>query len=576
MHRFLIIMAMLIGVAFGATAPQTTISVRDGNGLPQTVNTQPQVGTAGSPATDVLTVQGNASGTPLPIAEYDFAANGNITVVNSNLNSGAATAGSTVMVGPLSGEGTLAIQVSGTWTGTLIAQGTIDNTNWVSLGSVTNIATGAQSANIASASTGIWQVTCGGMYYVRVTASAAVTGTAVVSVRVASQTDLVALDAPLPAGTNLVGGVNQAQVSGTAVSVNAGTKDAGTQRVTLATDQTAITTAGVFSVKTDQTTHGTTDYVAADITKMNGVAVSMGSGVNGTGVQRVTLATDQAACSVAGLFSVKTDQTTHGTTDKTAADLYCAAAAVPGNNGTATANCPRVVIASDNTANSNPWLVKGNISDNATPAATSNLPCLTARYDSATNGVTSGNMGFFGMDISRAVMTSGNSNKQSFSYTLNSIAATTGTWNAFSIEQGGAASKTIYIKRFVIWNVGKFTTAQTTIVQMLRQTTAASTGDGAMTPLVHDTADTATATGRYGNVTSVTAGTTGAAADTFCFWSPTATATHQPIVIDLTNGGMMKGVVIAKTNNAGILVRIIGAAGGSDISMSVQWTEEGP
>ena len=47
-----------------------------------------------------------------------------------------------------------------------------------------------------------------------------------------------------------------------------------------------------LSVKTDQTTHGTTDLVAADVTKIGGVAVSVGNGVSGTGVQRVTLASD--------------------------------------------------------------------------------------------------------------------------------------------------------------------------------------------------------------------------------------------------------------------------------------------
>lgn len=52
-----------------------------------------------------------------------------------------------------------------------------------------------------------------------------------------------------------------------------------------------------------------------NIAQMNGVTVSMGSGTNGTGVQRVTLATDQAACSVAGLFSVKMDQTTDASTN---------------------------------------------------------------------------------------------------------------------------------------------------------------------------------------------------------------------------------------------------------------------
>lgn len=44
----------------------------------------------------------------------------------------------------------------------------------------------------------------------------------------------------LPAGSNEIGGVNQTKVAGTAVSVNSGTKDAGTQRVILASDQTVV------------------------------------------------------------------------------------------------------------------------------------------------------------------------------------------------------------------------------------------------------------------------------------------------------------------------------------------------
>lgn len=53
----------------------------------------------------------------------------------------------------------------------------------------------------------------------------------------------------------------------------------------------------------------------ANLVQIGGVAVSVGSGTNGTGVQRFSLATDQAALSVAGVFSVKIDQTTSGTTN---------------------------------------------------------------------------------------------------------------------------------------------------------------------------------------------------------------------------------------------------------------------
>lgn len=50
--------------------------------------------------------------------------------------------------------------------------------------------------------------------------------------------------------------------------------------------------------KTDQTTHGTTDLVATDQTKIGGATVSTGNGITGTGTQRVTIASDQTAFTV--------------------------------------------------------------------------------------------------------------------------------------------------------------------------------------------------------------------------------------------------------------------------------------
>lgn len=79
--------------------------------------------------------------------------------------------------------------------------------------------------------------------------------------------------------------------------------------------------------------------VGTNLKQLNGVTISVGSGTNGTGVQRFTLATDQAACSVAGLFSVKIDQTTQGTTNavvsKVAASMGSTAVAL---NSAATTN----------------------------------------------------------------------------------------------------------------------------------------------------------------------------------------------------------------------------------------------
>jgi hypothetical protein len=101
--------------------------------------------------------------------------------------------------------------------------------------------------------------------------------------------------------------------------------------------------AGDVSVKTDQTTHGTTDLVAADVVKISGTAAVTGNGVTGAGSQRVTIASDNTP------YAVKTDQTTHGTTDLVADDVVkIGGTTVLTGNGVTGAGSQRVTIASDN------------------------------------------------------------------------------------------------------------------------------------------------------------------------------------------------------------------------------------
>lgn len=105
--------------------------------------------------------------------------------------------------------------------------------------------------------------------------------------------------APTPSATPT--DVNIKQVNGVTQLTGAGATGAGSERVTIAVSSDTVAgsaalpagTAIIGKVTTDQTTHGTTDLVAADNTKINGVAISVGSGVLGTGTQRVVLATDQ-------------------------------------------------------------------------------------------------------------------------------------------------------------------------------------------------------------------------------------------------------------------------------------------
>lgn len=73
----------------------------------------------------------------------------------------------------------------------------------------------------------------------------------------------------------------------------------------------------VGRVTTDQTTHGTTDLVAADVTKIAGAATLTGNGATGSGSQRVTIANDQTAFTVnaaqSGTWTVQPGNTANTT-----------------------------------------------------------------------------------------------------------------------------------------------------------------------------------------------------------------------------------------------------------------------
>jgi hypothetical protein len=56
--------------------------------------------------------------------------------------------------------------------------------------------------------------------------------------------------------------------------------------------------AKIGTVTTDQTTHGTSDQVAADLTKIAGTATATGNGTVSAGVQRVSIASDNTAFTV--------------------------------------------------------------------------------------------------------------------------------------------------------------------------------------------------------------------------------------------------------------------------------------
>lgn len=141
----------------------------------------------------------------------DVKASGVISAQNQ-VPAGAATANSAVEI-DTDGKTTLTIQTAGTYTGALSVQGAVDaSAPWVTLGGtpILNENTGATSSTIASAAQSIYQVDVSGFDKVRVTALAAVTGSATISLRATQASSIVALGAPLPAGAATIGTVNAA------------------------------------------------------------------------------------------------------------------------------------------------------------------------------------------------------------------------------------------------------------------------------------------------------------------------------------------------------------------------------
>lgn len=209
-----------------------------------------------------------------------------------------------------SGFGFAAIQIAGgAWTATLKLQGTIDTVNWtdIPLHNGTTIVTSVTAPGFFSAN-------LSGFTSFRVNCTAYSSGSPTVNATATFGPGPITL--PLPTGANTIGAVNVngtvpvsgtfwqatqpvsisgnqavnvAQINGVTTLMGNGVTGTGSQRVTIASDNTP------FAVKTDQTTHGTTDLVAADITKIGGNAILAGTGNTGTGSPRVTLATDQAS-----------------------------------------------------------------------------------------------------------------------------------------------------------------------------------------------------------------------------------------------------------------------------------------
>ncbi|MBA3841052.1 MAG: hypothetical protein H0X39_00255 [Actinobacteria bacterium] len=313
LRRIANLLAGTLGISGTVTANLGTIA-----GVATAVK-QAAFGIAGTPSADVYTVQGSASGTPLNVSG-SFSAAG-----TTDLNaSGTLAATGNVAITTLNGMSTCDVDINGSIAGmTVVAEATIDGTNWFSVFRGYDATVTGTGANWGAGSqygvAGRYTVNVAGFSGFRVRVSSYTSGSTTITLRASAATGPIGITLPLPVGSNIIGAlvadqtVNLSRIGGTATDVNSGNKSAGTQRIVLATDQPNLTTplnvaiggalaAGtnvIGKVGIDQTTPGTTNLVAlaanqsVNQVQVGGTAVAVNSGVLSAGVQRVTLATDQ-------------------------------------------------------------------------------------------------------------------------------------------------------------------------------------------------------------------------------------------------------------------------------------------
>ena len=165
-----------------------------------------------------LQVELPAGGTGLTNTELratPVSISGSTTTVDTT-TSGNITAISQSVALALNGKSGVAVQITGTWIGTLQFEGTIDGTNWVA---INGVVAGTSTPGQTTTTNGIVRLTPSGLAQVRVTSTAFTSGTAVISIRASDATGGIFLNQSLTAGGNRIG---QVQLTGSTTSTALG------------------------------------------------------------------------------------------------------------------------------------------------------------------------------------------------------------------------------------------------------------------------------------------------------------------------------------------------------------------
>lgn len=246
-------------------------------GLPAGASTaakQPALGTLAAPSADVLSVI-------MP----DSSATGSLTAT-----------GTLASIATLNGHASASIQITSAGVATVTFEGSVDGSTFVSLPGSKIGGTGTLDTTNAGNQTGIWQFDVAGLVAVRARVSAYTSGTVTAFMRVTRGDAMLGLDQPLPAGTNILGAVTGSGNFAT-TSAAASQADGHSAAIGSTTDAAASTTGSVIAQlrRIANLLAGTLTLAAnqsVNVAQINGVTPLMGNGVTGTGSQRVTIASD--------------------------------------------------------------------------------------------------------------------------------------------------------------------------------------------------------------------------------------------------------------------------------------------
>lgn len=258
------------------------------------------------------------------------------------------------------------LTVNITGTATVNFEGSEDGTNYQSV-NCDNFALGVLAGSTSTVGIAQWQMPIAGLQFIR----ARVSGV--------SGTPAVTVTAHAVQGSWNSRAINQAQIAGTATSVNAGATDAGTQRVTLGNG-----TQIIGALTANQTVNNA---------QVSGTATSVNTGNADAGTQRVVLASNQPAVSVSSSVTTAANVLV-GTLSHTATTAAATIITIPAGRtwvGTIGISADIGANAASTTAGQALGLI-ATAGTGVTPAAGTVLPCEARAGANAATG-TSGTQG---------------------------------------------------------------------------------------------------------------------------------------------------------------------------------------